>query len=382
MHNKKYDKDLLFKLHSKYCNERGKWQKIATDLNISNPEYVRRMFVYYFGSSTDNTKKQLEQRLLDFIENGPPNKKFNIITLADHFEVPPKKIQVAVDNLRKKNITVELDKSNVILSSVLPPQEPLKIDSRKFFNSDGKIIRFGAIADTHLCSKYCRLDILNTLYDIYENEGITKVFLSGNMIDGEKIFNKYDIIAHGIEGQVKYFIENFPQRKGIETHFITGDDHEGWYVQTEHLNIGQKIEDEAIRAGRHDLKYIGHMERDIVFKGGKTDQTMRIMHAGGGSSYAVSYTSQKYAESLQGGEKPRIVLVGHFHKFAFDYCREIYILQVGATQDQTPFMRKKRLQSHLGGCIVECHQDSDGIINRCKAEFVSFFDKAFYEYKW
>jgi len=71
------------------------------------------------------------------------------------------------------------------------------------------------------------------------------------------------------------------------------------------------IEDEAKRNGRNDLIFIGHMERDIEYKQAKGSSIIRVIHAGGGSAYAVSYTSQKYVESLQGGEKPQIVLVGH-----------------------------------------------------------------------
>jgi predicted phosphodiesterase len=325
---------------------------------------------------------KLKEKLVYYFKNCVKDEMVDIVELSNKFNVSPSKIEEAIELLQKDSINFEYRHGSIELSRTIPVHEPMIIDSTKFFNSDGRIIKFGAIGDNHLCSKYAREDILNTLYDVYENEGITKVFLAGNMIDGERNFNKYDIHTRGVEGQVGYFVKNFPQRKGIETHFITGDDHEGWYVQDVHLNIGDKIQHESEKAGRNDLKYIGHMERDIVFKGGKFDQTVRVIHAGGGSSYAVSYTSQKYAEVLQGGEKPRVILVGHFHKFAFDYVREIYMVQVGSTQDQTPFMRKKRLQSHLGGCIVELHQDSNGIINRCKVEFISFFDKKFYEYHW
>lgn len=382
MNNKHYDKDALFESHKKHCHERGKWKSIADELKIENPEIARRMFYYHFGSIEEETRKLLKYRIYDYVKSQPTDSTFGLVDLSNKFNVAPDKVIKAVNELRKENVNIELDKNNVNLSSTIPTHEPLVINSLKFFKPNGKIIRFGAIADTHLCSKYARLDILNTLYDVYKSEGIHKVFLAGNMIDGERTFNKYDLYVRGVEEQVDYFVKNFPQREGIETHFITGDDHEGWYVQDVHLNIGEKIQDAAEKAGRRDLKYIGHMERDIVLKGGKYDQTIRIIHAGGGSAYAVSYTSQKYAESLQGGEKPRVVLVGHFHKFSFDYCREIYMIQVGATQDQTPFMRKKRIQSHLGGCIVELHQDNDGIINRCKVEFITFYDKKFYEYKW
>ena len=49
---------------------------------------------------------------------------------------------------------------------------------------------YGITSDNHLCSKYARLDVLNAAYDHFERRGITHVFNAGNMIDGEKSFNK------------------------------------------------------------------------------------------------------------------------------------------------------------------------------------------------
>jgi len=330
------------------------------------------------------TKTPLTEKLLTYLKK--THRKginFSMSELADVLNVAPKHIQNAIDDLKKQNITIETEQDKVELSKTIPSEsEPLVVDSKKFFGSNGKIIKFGAIGDTHLGSKYARLDVLNALYDIYENEGIKKVFLCGNNIDGEHRFNKYDLIARGVEGQNKYFVENMPQREGIVTQFITGDDHEGWYIQREHINVGQHAEDMAKKMGRYDLQYIGHMERDIELKGAKTSQIIRLIHIGGGSSYAFSYASQKYAESLQAGEKPRVVLVGHLHKFDVCYPREIFMAQVGCVEDQTPFMRKKKIQAHVGGMIVTLHQDDDGIINWCDFRFIPFYNKKFYEYKW
>jgi hypothetical protein len=50
-------------------------------------------------------------------------------------------------------------------------------------------------------------------------------------------------------------------------------------------------------------------------------------------------------------------------------------------QDQTPFMRKNRLQAHVGGTIVRFHQAKTGEINRFQVEFFPFYDKGFYEGK-
>jgi len=110
---------------------------------------------------------------------------------------------------------------------------------------------------------------------------------------------------------------------------------------------------------------------------------MRVVHPGGGSAYAISYTDQKRVESYQGGEKPSIELVGHYHKYNVGYPREVTTVQAGCTCDQTLFMRKKRLQAMVGFLIVEIQQDkSDGHIDRVRHEFFPFFDRGFYERRY
>lgn len=139
----------------------------------------------------------------------------------------------------------------------------------------------------HNCSKYARMDVLNALYDLWADQGITTVYQCGNMIDGEARFNKGDLLAYGIDGQGDYFVEHWPQRKGITTYFVTGDDHEGWYIQREQVNIGELLEQKARKAGHTDLVYLGHMEHDIVLQAPKGRAILRLIHAGGGSSYAT-----------------------------------------------------------------------------------------------
>jgi predicted phosphodiesterase len=124
------------------------------------------------------------------------------------------------------------------------------------------------------------------------------------------------------------------------------------------------------------------MERDIELVQPGGSSRIRIAHMGGGSAYALSYSMQKYAESLQGGEKPQIVLGGHYHKFNYNYAREIHLVQPGCIQDQTPFMRKKKLQAMVGGCTLWIRQNELGIITSCKVEWMPYYDKKFYAYRW
>lgn len=87
---------------------------------------------------------------------------------------------------------------------------------------------------------------------------------------------------------------------------------------------------------------------------------VRVLHPGGGSAYAISYTSQKIVESYSESEKPDILLHGHYHKFEYLYLRGIHIYQTGCLEEQTPFMRKKRLSAHLGCWVIEPMVNTEG----------------------
>ena len=324
-------------------------------------------------------KATAELELADRIAASIKTKK-SLRELSDQFDVSPKKIEAAIAQLKERNILVDIfSDGGFQLAKDIAPKAPGVIDLSKHTEVEYPI---GFVADTHLGSKYERLDVLNALYDRFEQYGIETVYHGGNWIDGEFRFNKHDIYVNGFEGQVRNFVEKYPQRKGMKTHIISGDDHEGWYVQREHIDVGKTMVDRAVAAGRHDLIDLGYMEYDVEYKqpGGKS--IIRVIHAGKGSAYAISYTSQKYAEMLQGGEKPSVVLVGHFHKFDWSYPREVHIIQGGCTQDQTPYLRKSKIQAMVGGCVLWVKQNDIGIFTTVKVEWIPFYDKKFYAYKW
>ncbi|MCH7534170.1 MAG: metallophosphoesterase family protein [Bacteroidetes bacterium] len=310
-------------------------------------------------------------------------KKVNIdvLTLADQFDVGPKTIRDTLYSLHNKGYNIQVKEGEVPtveLYKELTPPKPLVIPVKDFFGGE---IKFGAISDTHLGSKYERMDVLNALYDIFEKEGIKKVFHGGNFVDGEFYFNKYETYTKGFDDMIDNFIKKYPQRKGLETHFIAGDDHEGWWMQREGLDAGRITEERARQEGRDDLIYLGYQERDLILKAPKGEAIMRIMHAGGGTAYADSYSTQKIVESFQEGEKPHILLVGHYHKQVYHTPRGIHVLQLGTTQDQTRFMRKRKLRAHLGGYIVRINQAPTGEINRFQPEWFQFWGKDFYKNK-
>lgn len=328
-------------------------------------------------SKSTGPKDPFVQRVLGIIRKKP-----NVLTvedIANAIDASPQRVRNAIEELKAGGHNIILAEGNVELSRDIPKAEPFRINVKKL---KGKTFKFGLTADNHLCSKYQRLDVLEALFDIWEAEGISTVYQLGNLIDGDARFNKFDVLCTGLEAQARYAAMHWPKRKGMKTYFITGDDHEGWYVQREGVEVGRYMEGVARNEGREDLVYLGHMEHDIVFSGTRKKSVMRLIHAGGGSAYATSYAAQKIVESYQGGEKPSVLLIGHYHKAEYGYPREVHVVQGGCTCDQTPFMRKNKIQAHVGGWTIEMTVNAEGIITRFRQEWIPFYDKGFYTDAW
>jgi hypothetical protein len=238
---------------------------------------------------------------------------------------------------------------------------------------------FGAVGDKHYGSKYHRGDVLADLYDRFERAGVDAVFDTGNWIDGDARFNKHDVLVAGIDNQVNLMAKDHPRIPGVTTFSVWGDDHEGWYAQREGIDVGRYAEDIMQRAG-HDWHNLGFMEAHIILRNANTGKEARlaVVHPGGGSSYAVSYRPQKIVESLEGGEKPAVLLIGHYHKLSLNNIRNVFVIQTGCSQDQTTFMRKKGIDAHVGGSLVNLEQDPNtGAIIGCNG-LIRYFNAGYY----
>lgn len=242
---------------------------------------------------------------------------------------------------------------------------------------------YGLVTDTHLACKEQRLAELHVQYDLFEAEGIKTVFHAGNIVDGYiPRINGGSALETSVDGQCQYVAEHYPVRKGITTYFITGDDHEGWW-QKEGFNFGAYLQYVLNRNNREDLRYIGHVEADVELKdpnGARPSTIIKIQHPGGGSAYSRSYTGQKQVEAFEGGEKPHILIQGHYHVGNFMVERNVHVVSLPGFQDQTIFARKKRLRMEVGGAILsfKIHQDT-GTITRCRMEFNRYFTRGFYK---
>lgn len=310
------------------------------------------------------------------------HKTLSVAVLADTTGAKHSVIEESIDRLRSRGVMLYLRGDSWCLD-----KSPAIGASQDFtFLSDAKgRYKFGFCSDQHIGSKYSRLDVLDDLYQKFADAGVKTVFNGGNWIDGEARFNKHDLLVHGCDAQCRELAKVFPRHNGIVTYAVGGDDHEGWYNQQLGIDIGAYAVDKMRDAGRKDWVNLGYMEAFVTLKHRETGKTCKgcVMHPGGGSAYALSYKPQKIAESFSGGDKPAWLLIAHYHKMNYQITRSIHIIQSGCTQDQTPFMRKKGLDAHVGGGIMEFTQDPrTGALTGCKVEYFTYFVQGYYNNRW
>lgn len=325
-----------------------------------------------------DAEKVHESTAQDKIRRALLNGECTVDDLMTRFGLRPGQVRRVFDAFRKAGANLVERAGRWSIDRHMAPDDESAWTMR---GVTGKPYRFGLIADTHLGSKHCRLDVCDELYDWFAAEGISTVFHCGNWVEGVAHFNKHELVhgAHGMQEQLDYFVEHYPQRKGVETRYVAGDDHEGWWSQREGVDIGRMLSDTAKRAGRRDLVYLGYKEAFVTLEHPKTKKHARLLidHPGGGSSYAVSYAPQKRVEAAQGGEKPAIWCFGHWHKSGYFVARGVHCILVPCTKDLDTFGRKKGLEYVVGGVIVEAWQDPGGAITQVVPRFKLFYDRGY-----
>lgn len=226
-------------------------------------------------------------------------------------------------------------------------------------------LRFGLIADTHIGSLYVHLAALAGFYQYAKAAGVSRVFHAGDVTDGHRVYRgqEFELRDVGLDAQVQRTAEVAPQ--DVPTSFITGN-HDQSFKTAAGCNVGKTL---ATATG---WEFLGEEQARVEWQTPNGKFALQLIHPGGGSSYALSYRPQKIVESLEGGTKPDLLAIGHYHKAEFmPSYRNVAAIQCGTFQRQTPFMARQGLAAHVGGWIVDVTV-GDGH-NVVRAEFVAFF---------
>ena len=243
---------------------------------------------------------------------------------------------------------------------------PPKINDVYQVEASSSYIPLLLISDTHLCSKYDRLDILRYLYAKADERGVKHILHSGDFTDGRsnRPEHIYELREPSYEGQVDYCVEKYPTFDG-KTYVISGNHDDWWYKST-----GSEIV-KAIANRRDDIVYLGSDVADM--KIGKLK--VRLFHGKGGNAYAKSYKVQKYLDSIPLEERPHILQTGHIHQSFYMKQDDTHCFQTSCLEDLTPFARSMGFANDKSVWWVDVEMNDRGQIQNITQELETFNTK-------
>jgi len=251
---------------------------------------------------------------------------------------------------------------------------PKYITARKPSLNSDKLIHteLCVVSDTHFGNIHQQLHILNKIYEEAYKRGITTVLHCGDLVDGNypnRPEQPRQQFLHGFDEQAGYVVDMYPKVKGITTKYILGSHDET------HYKNGQATINKWISNCRNDMIFLGQDSAEIMINGIK----IFLDHPGGGSSSALSYQAQKRIEILESGSKPKILLIGHYHKsYSFVY-RNVRGVETPSLCDKTQFQQKKGLINYVGAYFLDIYSDKKGNIQYFEAEELLFDKKDMWE---
>lgn len=259
--------------------------------------------------------------------------------------------------------TTRADLHDIEIQAILKSAKEHRSAPTPLIEWSGESIKFAVVSDTHFGHKMSREDWWLRACDLIDREGCEMVFHPGDITEGMsgRPGHVYELDAPGVSAQIEMAVDRLSVLD-VPIYAITGN-HDAWAYKHVGVDIGKIIGKEL-----PDFYYLGPDEADVALG----NITIKLWHGGDGSSYATSYRTQKFVESLSGGEKPNILLSGHAHKAVFHECRNVMAIECGTLCAQTSWMRGKKLAAHVGFWIVEVWQNDDGI-ERIRPEWIPFY---------
>lgn len=211
------------------------------------------------------------------------------------------------------------------------------------------------VSDTHLGNIHQQLHFLNQIYEEAYKRDIKLVLHCGDLVDGNytnRPEQPRQQFLHGFDEQIGYVVDMYPNVKGIITKFILGS-HDETHYKNDQATAGFWIP-----KCRKDMIYLGQDTATLDINKIK----IMIDHPGGGCSKALSYQLQKRIELLESGNKPKILLTGHYHKSYNFVYRNVRGILVGSCCDTTQFQHKSILSNVVGAYFLDIYSDKNGNI--------------------
>jgi predicted phosphodiesterase len=235
----------------------------------------------------------------------------------------------------------------------------------------GQTQKIAVISDTHLGSKYCLREQLKDFVLYAYSRGIREILHPGDILDGCYKHGLWEVSHSGLEAQMDDLLQTLPALPGLTYHAITGN-HDFTFTEANGVDVGRALTNRFREAGRTDISFYGDRGAFVKVRG----VTINMWHPKKGCAYAVSYGLQKRIETYGSGEKPGILLTGHWHRYCHIFERGVHGLACPTFQGGgSAFGKSIGGSPAIGGLLLSWDLTEHGTIRNLSHTYRAYFER-------
>lgn len=294
--------------------------------------------------------------------------------VCDALDMSPKATRELIVVAQERGYRIELTGMQV---GHRPTESPLAEQVVPLVRVDpaGDWRKFAAVGDIHAGSKhFMRSQFQDFVHTAYK-DGVRNFLHVGDLLDGVYRHSVWEQSRRGFEEQVAEAIEVVPRLEGAYWDFIAGN-HDETLGEASGLDVGRAIVQAFVAAGRNDFRYHGARGAYLRLKANDNERGLlvELWHPRDrANAYALSYRQQKKIEKYQPGQKPDILLTGHWHQSFYFETRGVHALSCGCFQGgQSSFGKSLGGAPSIGSWIVEYAMTTKGTVRRLKPAWIGY----------
>ncbi len=279
--------------------------------------------------------------------------------LCDQLDMSPRATRKLIADSK---ITLKMGNDHV----QLPGAEQIRtVQDTRILPSRGTTQTVGVISDLHLGSKFClRAQLIDCVERMYDR-GIREILCPGDWLDGCYKHGIFELSHTGLEDQTQDLAETLPKKRGLSYHGITGN-HDETFASLTGVDVGRYIS-----SIRPDIHFYGRCGAFLKIRG----IVAELWHPLKGMGYAKTYQMQNHIRDYGAGEKPDLLLVGHWHQSAEVESRGVFARACPTFQGSgSAFGKRLGGGVALGGQIVSWDLAGKDMIREFQAKRIRYYE--------
>lgn len=287
--------------------------------------------------------------------------------LCDKLDMSPSRTKEIIQEAHARGINIRVEHDHV---GIVTPAPDERIRSVGVAPVVGERQHVAVISDTHLGSKYCLREQLKEFVHYAYDQGVREILHPGDVVDGCYRHGIWEVSHSGLDEQSRDLYETLPQLPGLNYRCITGN-HDFTFTEQSGVNVGKYLSNYFKERGRDDLHFYGDRGAFLKVKGA----VVHMWHPRSGVAYARSYAIQKHIEKYSSGEKPNILLCGHWHVYCHVYERGVHGIACPTFQGGgSAFSKSLGGAPAIGGMILSWDLTEHGTLRSFIHEYRAYFE--------